>query len=267
MLSWLFKEFPDPDPSASPHSLGEKREPPSPLSQLGDADPASRPRLSPAAGVGGEGLPRGAGALAVASSPRGSHPSPGRPQWRWGDLARVFLRVTRSRSAALRVPPGKAAADTSRRRACARLSPASRGVHAGDPASFCVEKGEKSPFIPMMDLVTYIRAWGKIRKEQNAFRDSTAGKHVAAVADINNSLGIGSGAPPGTGKPCCKAGRLRRSLAKAWVFAPERVTGKRPPGLLLLRLGISARRASEGAACTVPPTPGQAEEAAASLQQ
>lgn len=114
VLSWLFKEFPDPDPSASPHSLGEKREPPSPLSQLGDADPASRPHLSPAAGVGGEGLPRGAGALAVASSPRGSHPSPGRPQWRWGDLARVFLRVTRSRSAALRVPPGKAAADTSR---------------------------------------------------------------------------------------------------------------------------------------------------------
>lgn len=116
------------------------------LSQLGDADPASRPRLSPAAGVGGEGLPRGAGALAVASSPRGSHPSPGRPQWRWGDLARVFLRVTRSRSAALRVPPGKAAADTSRRRACARLSPVSRGVPRGGPGVILCGKGREIPF-------------------------------------------------------------------------------------------------------------------------
>lgn len=62
------------------------------------------------------------------------------------------------------------------------------------------EKEKKSPFIVLINSVTYIYAWGESWTEQDVFRETTAGKHFAAVANINNSLLIDSRVTPDTAR-------------------------------------------------------------------
>lgn len=72
--------------------------------------------------------------------------------------------------------------------------------------SLYLGKGKKIPFNLLMDLVTYTHASGKICKAQDVFHETTAGKHVAAVAEINNSLRMGSWVTPEVGVPGSRTG-------------------------------------------------------------